>query len=364
MKIWCFSTRKAIFKAKSHCSPCNTGVSSYLFHSISRIFNNQSMAQICPRVFVFCLLLQAGPLLRASEQPIELNTPTGVIRGTLAAPDVVSTWPVVLIVAGSGPTNRDGNTATSAGSRNDSLKLLADALAAQGFASVRFDKRGVGESAGPSRNEAELRLEHYVEDVASWIEFLSEDRRFSGIAVLGHSEGSLIGMLAAQRRAVSAFVSVAGPSEKASSILRRQLRGLLPPDLAERNEAILSSLEAGQFATDVPPQLAVLYRPSVQPYLMSWFKYIPTDEIAKLDLPCLVVQGRTDIQVDVSDAEALHAANGRCQLAVVDGMNHLLKIVSADRAQQSASYGNPSLPVAPELIRVLDGFLRSVKFGH
>lgn len=164
-------------------------------------------------------------------------------------------------------------------------------------------------------------------------------------------------LVGAQRSPTLSFISVAGPAEKATSVLRRQLHGRLPSDLAERNEAILSSLEAGQPSGDVPPQLLALYRPSVQPYLISWFKYQPTTELAKLNIPCLILQGETDIQVGVSDAEALHAARSECQLKVIQGMNHVLKLVPADQLQQVASYGDPSLPIAAELIQTLTQFL-------
>lgn len=306
----------------------------------------------------FAADLGASSHFFTSEQAIELVTPTGIIKGTLTSPAGPSKTPVVVIVAGSGPTDRNGNTPLLPG-RNDSLKLLAEALGRQGIASVRYDKRGIAESAAAARQESELRMEDYVQDAASWVNKLALDARFSGVVILGHSEGSLIGMLAAQRSPTRAFISMAGAAEKAAAILRRQLRGQLPPDLAEQSEAILSSLEAGRTSVDVPTPLAALYRPSVQPYLISWFKYSPTDELAKLKMPCLIVQGETDIQVDVSDAQALHAARQACQLKIIAGMNHVLKMVPADQDQQIASYSDPNLPLAAELTASLEQFLSS-----
>lgn len=263
-----------------------------------------------------------------------------------------------MIIAGSGPTDRDGNAPGPTGT-NNSLKLLAKALADAGFASVRYDKRGVAGSARAARHESELRFEDYVQDAAAWVEALAKDRRFSGVIVVGHSEGSLIGMLAAQRAPASAFISIAGPAEGAAAVLRRQLLGRLPSDLAASSEAILSSLEAGKLSEQVPPELMALYRPSVQPYLVSWFRYTPTIELANLRIPCLILQGETDIQVNISDAEALHAARSECRLKLVPGMNHVMKLVPADQAEQLASYGNPALPVAEELVQALMEFLRS-----
>lgn len=293
--------------------------------------------------------------LFAPEQLLELETPTGVIKGTLASPLGVSSPPVVLIVAGSGPTDRDGNTALISG-KNDSLKLLAAALRNNGIASVRYDKRGVAASANAARDESDLRIEDYVQDAASWPIKLAHDTRFSGVTILGHSEGALIGLLAAQRSPATAFISIASPAGKAAEVLRRQLRGRLPPDLAARSDTILASLEAGHTVSDVPAPLMILYRPSVQPYLISWFKYAPTDEVAKLRVPCLILQGETDSQVSVADAEKLHAANKQSELRVISGMNHIMKMVVADSDQQIASYADPTRPLAGELTQALTQF--------
>jgi pimeloyl-ACP methyl ester carboxylesterase len=268
--------------------------------------------------------------------------------------------PVVLMIAGSGPTDRDGNSPVAAG-KNDSLKRLAASLSEHGIASVRYDKRGVAASQAAARSESDLRFEDYIQDAVSWISKLADDSRFTGVAVLGHSEGSLIGLLASQRSRVLAFVSVAGPAERASLLLHRQLEARLPPELATRNEEILRSLEAGRAVDDIPLPLMALYRPSVQPYLMSWFRYSPADELTKLRAPCLIVQGSTDIQVGVKDAQALRAANTSCVLKVVDGMNHVMKSVPPEMPRQIASYGDPSLPIDPELVRVLVEFLSSAK---
>ena len=311
----------------------------------------------CLSLLLAASISMSSPLF-AAEHAIELETPTGVIKGALTMPPGGSKVPVVLIIAGSGPTDRDGNTPMAAG-KNDSLKLLAAALRDIGVASVRYDKRGTAASSGSARAESDLRFEDFVQDAASWTTKLAKDSRFTGVAVLGHSEGSLIGLMASQRSPALAFISVAGPAEKAAVVLRRQLQGRLPPDLAARNEDILQSLEIGRTDSEVPPLLLALYRPSVQPYLISWFKYSPADEIAKLQVPCLLVQGGTDIQVGVTDAEKLHAANKACMLKVVAGMNHVMKTVPPDRLKQIASYGDPALPLDTELTQALAGFFSS-----
>jgi hypothetical protein len=291
----------------------------------------------------------ARPEPEVAEQSIQLQTSTGVLHGTLTTPAGEAPHPVALIVAGSGPTDRDGNTILVPGA-NNSLKLLALGLAARGVASVRYDKRGVAQSRAAAPVEADLRFGTYADDAAAWVRQLKDDPRFATVAVVGHSEGSLVGMLAAQRAPADAFVSIAGIARRASDVLRDQLRPQLSADLWAESERILAALEAGTTTDVVPQALHPLYRPSVQPYLISWFRFRPTDEISRLTVPVLVAQGTTDLQVGVAEARALKEANPRAELLIVEGMNHVLKLVPPDAAAQQASYSDPSLAVAPELI--------------
>jgi len=305
------------------------------------------------------LLLLAGGIAvhaHAAETPITLDTPTGQLAGTLELPAGADKPRVALLIAGSGPTDRDGNSSMIPG-RNDSLKLLAAGLADAGIATVRYDKRGIGGSHAAGSAESALRFEMFVDDAAAWIARLKADPRFASVAVIGHSEGSLIGMLAAQQANAAAFVSIAGIADGASTLLRKQLEGKLPPELEKESERILVSLESGVVVDPVPPALATLFRPSVQPYLISWFKYVPAQRIAELTMPVLVVQGNTDIQVDVVQANRLHGARPGAKLEIIPGMNHVFKHVRAVPELQVASYGDPSLPVSPLLVKSIADFL-------
>jgi hypothetical protein len=264
---------------------------------------------------------------------------------------------VALIIAGSGPTDRDGN---GPGMKNDSLRLLAQGLADAGVASVRFDKRGIAASAAAGPKEADLRFETYINDATAWLAMLKADKRFSSVTVVGHSEGALIGMLAAKAGDARAYVSIAGVARGASALLREQLGPALPPQLAKESERILAELEAGREVANVPPELAALYRPSVQQYLISWFKYVPATVIKDLRMPVLLVQGSTDLQVPVSHAHLLHKARPDAQLLVVQGMNHVLKEAPPDKARQTETYTDPKFPLAPTLAPAVAGFLNKV----
>jgi pimeloyl-ACP methyl ester carboxylesterase len=312
------------------------------------------------KLWPMLLLVVAVHVLAApsDDQPIALETASGTVSGSLRLPAGADKPAAVLIIAGSGPTDRDGNNPAFP-APNNSLNMLADALAQAGFASVRYDKRGIGASTSAARDESQLRFDTYVEDAAAWIARLKADPRFSSVAVIGHSEGALIGMLAAERAGASAYVSLAGIAEGPGAVLRKQFAGQLPPPLAADNERILASLEQGKTVAEVPPALAAFYRPAIQPYLISWMKYVPTAHIAALRMPVLIVQGTTDIQVGVAQAQALKAARPDAVLAIIPGMNHVLKDVPADPQRQMASYGDPSLPLHPQLAPTIAGFLRA-----
>jgi hypothetical protein len=249
---------------------------------------------------------------------------------------------VALIIAGSGPTDRDGNNPMM---KNNSLKMLAESLAKNGIASLRYDKRGIAASKTAAASEADLRFETYIKDAFDWIELLAADKRFSTVVVIGHSEGSLIGMAASQNQKVSKFVSVAGVGQAADKTIREQLAAQ-PPMVLEQSTPILDELVKGNTVENVPQMLMPLFRPSVQPYMISWFKYDPQKEIVKLKKPVLIVQGTTDIQVTVADANRLQAAKP------------VLKAAEADRMKNIQTYSQPDLPLHPELAPAIVSFIQ------
>ena len=192
-------------------------------------------------------------------------------------------------------------------------------------------------------------LDAYVADAVAWGQLLKTDPRFGPLIVLGHSEGALIASLAAEQAGASAVISVAGSGRPVDQVLREQLSERLPPQEREQGERVIEQLKAGQLSPQVPAALRDVFRPSVQPYLISLFRQDPAAAFAHLHVPALIVQGRNDVQVDVEDAERLHAAKPDAELALIDGMNHMLRISPKSMSQQRDSYLNPELPLAREL---------------
>jgi alpha-beta hydrolase superfamily lysophospholipase len=256
---------------------------------------------------------------------------------------------VVLIVPGSGPVDRDGNSGPLRGA---TYRLLAASLADRGLASVRYDKRGIGASATALSSEKDVRFETYIDDVIAWLTLLRGDARFTKLVVAGHSEGSLLGMLAAQKVPIDAFVSLEGAGRSAPVVLREQLKPKLPPQLYAQADATLAQLQAGRLVPNTPPELDSLFRASVQPYLISWFRYDPAAEIAKTKTHNTIVQGTADIQVSLVDANDLHHGDPASTLVVVDGMNHMLKHAPDTKSQDAIyqGYEDPSLPIEPQVV--------------
>ncbi len=287
-----------------------------------------------------------------SETPITLHTSTGDIFGTLCTPTKGKQYPVALIIAGSGPTDRNGNNII--GIDCDCYKILAHRLAANGIATVRYDKRGIADSRAAMVKESDLRFENYIDDARAWIDSLKRSHRFTQVVVIGHSEGSTIGMVAA--RDASKYISIAGPGLRCDSLLKVQLAPMPEPgrDTVYR---IIDSLAAGDLVNYVPLKLRVLFRPSVQPYIISWMRYSPQVEIAKLHIPVLIIQGTNDIQVDTSDAGLLARADPHASLVFIRNMNHIFRIVTGDRRANLQTYTNPDLPISDELVEKITTFI-------
>ena len=291
------------------------------------------------------------------EEELELETPAGNLYGTLLLPADNSLATVVLIIPGSGPTDRDGNS-TVAG-KNNSLKMLAEGLAEKGIASLRIDKRGIAKSRAAALDEADMRFEDMVEDAVGWLTLLKKDSRFKKLGVVGHSEGSLVGMLAANIVDVSYFVSIAGVGRPAYEVLEDQLSNQLTPQLLDTAMYYMDELQAGREVANPNPLFASLFRPSVQPYMISWFKYNPASEITKLKAKILLVQGTTDIQVGSADLTRLASAAPNAKELIINGMNHVLKHVSGGKSEQMKSYANPDLSLADGLLEGIAKFLKS-----
>ena len=292
--------------------------------------------------------------------PVEITAPgpQGSLAGTLLDPG--GKGPAVLIIPGSGPTDRDGNSPM--GITAAPYRLLAEALAARGVATLRIDKRGLFGSKAAIPDADAVTIGDYAADVHSWVDVL---RRRSGRAciwVLGHSEGGLVALRAAQRpEGICGVILVSAPGKPLGDTMRRQFRAN-PANAPILDAAIttLDALEAGRRVdpATLPAPLPLIFRASVQGFTIDLLAQRPAVMAAALTLPVLVVQGDRDIQVGVDDAHTLAAAAPHATLVVVPGVNHVLKAVpSDDRAANLATYRDSSLPIAPGVADAIAGFV-------
>jgi hypothetical protein len=294
----------------------------------------------------------------SAGQAVRLGEGSQALHGSLLVPPQPRAGAAVLMLAGSGPTDRDGNQPAH-GLMAGYLRQLAEALAAQGIASLRIDKRGVGDSVAAIGAEAELRFATHVADAVAWARFLAAQPQVRCVVLLGHSEGALVAMLAAQRMAACGVVVVGAPGAPLADIIERQMQGQgVARPVIDQSRDIMTRLRAGQRVADVPAELHALFRPSVQPYLISMLGLDPAAEIAKLAMPVLILQGDADLQVSAQDAARLAAARPGATLVVLPGVNHVLKQAPSDRNGNLATYADPALPLAPGVAQAVADFAR------
>lgn len=273
-----------------------------------------------------------------------------LIDGTLLLPEGIQNPPLVILIAGSGPTDRDGNQPML---QNNSLKYLAEGLSKKGIATFRYDKRIIKQIRLKTVKEEELLFEDFIDDAKAVVNYFQPN--FTRIFIAGHSEGSLIGAVAA-RQNTAGFISLAGAGRPIDDILKEQI-GKQAPNLVAELDKNFALLKAEKEIKDTNPLLVSLFRPSVQPYMRSWLKYDPAVEIAKLDIPCLIVNGGKDLQVSVQDAELLAAAKPGTQLEIITDMNHILKNITGDVMENQMSYNKKDLPVSEKLVEIMIDFV-------
>lgn len=299
------------------------------------------LIRLIPFLGIMTFFCQTGG---TQDQTIQLTVPGGTLEGSLrvAHPSDSS---LVILIAGSGPTDRNGNQPQGGAA---TLQMLADSLANHRVSTFRYDKRSVGQSTFDSIREEDLRFDSLVVDLGKWVSHFSKDERFSKILLAGHSEGALVATMAANRYpSVAGLITLAGAGRTADSLIMIQLERQ-PAFVQVAADSLFRQIREGQEAKS-PPYLMALFRPSVQPYIRSWIMINPTEEMAKVGVPVLVIQGGLDLQVFAEDAERLSGSSRGSTFLNIEDMNHALKEVS-DQADNLASYTDPERPLHSALI--------------
>ena len=292
----------------------------------------------------------------AGETEISITSSLGpLIYGTLLSKN--KEQKLAIIIPGSGPTDRDGNNPLGVAAA--SYKMLARALDSQNIASFRYDKYGIGKSSAKDFKQEEVSFDHSIRDVENIVTDLQDTLGFKNIYLIGHSEGSLIGMVVAQRKKVNGYISLAGMGRPFDTVIEEQLNTQNFPDsIKTKATYIFDKLKKGKLVNDIPASLEIIFTKSIQPYLISLLKYAPEQQIKNVTCPVLILQGSCDIQITEEDAKKLHNANRISSLEIIPGMTHTLKNAGQNCADQNKTYSDSSLPLDPDLKKLVSGFIQ------
>jgi pimeloyl-ACP methyl ester carboxylesterase len=293
--------------------------------------------------------ITAAVLHQPEAGDITIPTPTGTLAGTiLTAGDGKL---AAVIITGAGPANRDGNS--SVNGMRGTYRDIAEGLAAQGVTTLRFDKRGVGQSAAAMRHESELRIQTSGDDVRGLAAELKRRTGAPCVWLIGHSEGALIAKLAADgNKDICGLVSLAGVGQSMDIGWREAMARAMPPDQKQRASEVIESLVAGQVVPDVPPMMMGAFRPNIQPYMISVLAQDPAAALRRLKVPVLILQGDADTNVPPENAKALAAVRPDATLKIMPGVNHSLRLAKDDK-------GTGPGPLAPGITEAIAEFMKA-----
>ncbi|WP_299395769.1 alpha/beta hydrolase [uncultured Gelidibacter sp.] len=299
-------------------------------------------------LFCFMSVLTYGQETNYTETDLII---TKWIDGSLMVPNAGSDV-LAIIIGGSGPTDRDGNQNFA---KTNNLKKLAKELAHNGIATFRYDKRIVKQIKMRSV-DPNIKFDDFVSDAIAVVNYFKTKQQFKHLYIIGHSQGSLIGMLAAQKD-VDGFISLAGAGQSIDAVIIDQVEKTAPM-FTEDSKRAFEVMKSGKTTTDYPLALASIFDSSVQEFMMSWMKYDPAAVIKTLEIPVLLINGTKDLQVSTSEAELLHKASAQSELKLIDNMNHVLFIIQGDDQENAKSYNDPNGKVSDTLINSIVKFIK------
>ncbi|MFD0976217.1 alpha/beta hydrolase [Salinimicrobium gaetbulicola] len=305
-------------------------------------------------IFVLLFLVTSitfGQNNQLSSEDIKINK---FVEGTLLKPTTQERPPLIIMIQGSGPIDRNGNQSFM---KSDYFKKLAYELAEKGIASYRYDKR-ILRASQLGLQEKDIRFDDFISDASSVLAHFKNDSTFSKLVVLGHSQGSLVGMVAA-KDAADAYISIAGPSQPIDSVITQQIAKQVP-GLKENVQTSFKEIRETGSSNSYNPVLETVFRPNLQPFMLSWMQYDPRKEIADLEIPVLIINGNKDLQIGEESAQELKDANPDAELVIIDKMNHVLRKIEGSDLENSKSYNEPGNPIHAELVSTLVKFIKSI----
>jgi len=305
-------------------------------------------------ILFFATSIVVGQTHKFIASELDIPSVKVTINGTLLTPNNIKHPKLLIIIPGSGPTDRNGNQGLI---QTNATKYLAEALSDKNIATYRYDKSVLSLAKQKNFKEENVKFDDFVEEASSVVKFFKSKNKFSKIIVAGHSQGSLVAMFVANK--TDGYISLDGAGRPIGEVIFEQINNQAP-FLAQSTQIIIDSLKQGNLVKDVPPLLISVFRPSIQPFLISWMKYNPQTEIEKIKVPILLINGSKDIQVPALDAKQLHTANPKSELKIIENMNHIFKEIKGDITENRQSYTNPKLPVMQSLVQALLTFINKI----
>jgi uncharacterized protein len=302
------------------------------------------------------LVLLLFPLVAAASALAEESKITvGAIDAVLTLPPGIERPPVALLIAGSGSTDHDGNGPQI---KPATLKKLSEQLVAHNIATLRYDKRGAGGWKPGFGRPEDFRFKDYADDAVALANYLRESGKFSRVAMVGHSEGGLVAILAARRVPIDRLVLLVTSARRQGDLLKAQLEKKLAPDVFAPIAKAIDTIMAGQIVDPPPPGLSI--PPAMQPGIASAFVEDPIDPLKQLMTPTLIIGGGRDRQIARLDFMALSAASPAAKTLWLPDMNHVLNDVTDD-ADDLAAYNQSERPLDAELIETVAAFIQATR---
>ncbi|WP_299363116.1 alpha/beta hydrolase [Winogradskyella sp.] len=304
-----------------------------------------------PLKFIFVLLISAHGFSQEktySETEISVSK---FIDGTLLDPIEDKKSILAIIIAGSGPTDRDGNQNFL---KNDALKKLAKDLANAGISTFRYDKRIV-KQIHQGNVDPDIMFDDFVNDAKDVITYFKEKNSFRKIYVIGHSQGSLVGMLAAKEK-TDGFISIAGAAKNIGDVIVEQVSNM-NPQLGKEAQKVVDKLKKGESAAEYPEILASVFDTNIQSFMINWMQYNPIEIIKDLKIPILVINGTKDLQVSEEEAKLLKEANENAQISIIENMNHVFFEIEGGDLENSKSYNEAFRPISSKLVKSITNFI-------
>lgn len=275
------------------------------------------------------------------------------INGTLLTSIDANKPDLAILIAGYGPTDRDGNQNFL---KTNNIKKLAIGLTKNGIATFRYDKRIV-KQIRQNNVDKNLSFDDFVADAIDVLDYFKNLNQYNKIYIVGHDQGSLIGMLAAKDKA-DGFISIAGAGQTIDSVIIEQIEKTAPQFTAD-TKRIFNILKSGKTTTDYPVALSSIFNIETQRFFMSWMKHNPVDIISTLNVPALIINGTKDLQVSEAEALVLKEAAKDASIQIIKNMNHVMVTIAGDDLENSKSYNESQRPLADGLLEKIISFITS-----